>query len=430
MRTSVLAAILLATAFGLNAASPSRTPGEADEAYSVVVAQGSGKDEKEAKRAAFRDAVSRVVGTLVDAETLVKNDEVVEERILEHSGGFIKTYDVIKSEKTADGLVRIQIKATVERSTVLLKLADAKVATKQVRGPDLLAEKLTKQDARKNATELIAKLMEELPKVARAEVRGKPRLSPAGDGVIVDIEASVDPKAYKVFAERAVGLLDKVASVREPGTFEGIAGCVKLFNSPDEDFPDPTGSAPPVPPGNYTANAFKTAMNRELVRRSQGAGFAVWLMTGREDRGERTKWTYYRVEADYDKAIQASAGEPKVSVKLLDKDGRAIAESQRPLLRLVGQDGFGRYHRIEQVRFLASVFHKKPRAIDPRLVPKDLKSPFSPVVMIAPLAMWSTSIVSEPTTAYSPVLRFPVLFKQAPAKPTDTSGSGRNALEH
>jgi hypothetical protein len=55
----------------------------------------------------------------------------------------------------------------------------------------------------------------------------------------------------------------------------------------------------------------------------------------------------------------------------------------------------GRYHRIEQVRLLASVFHKKPPPIDPRLVPKDLKSPFSPVVMIAPLAMWSTSIVSD-----------------------------------
>ena len=43
----------------------------------VVVAEGTGKDEKEARAAAFREAVSRAVGTLVEAETLVQNDQIV-----------------------------------------------------------------------------------------------------------------------------------------------------------------------------------------------------------------------------------------------------------------------------------------------------------------------------------------------------------------
>src|ERR1700721_3602386 len=64
---------------------------QADAAQTVVVAEGIGKDEKEALKAAFRDAVGRVVGTLVDAETLVKNDPVISEKILEFSGGFDKT---------------------------------------------------------------------------------------------------------------------------------------------------------------------------------------------------------------------------------------------------------------------------------------------------------------------------------------------------
>lgn len=140
----------------------------------VVVVEGTGKTEKEAQKAAFREAVARVVGTLVDAETLVKNDEVITDKILEFSGGFIKTFETLKSDKTTDGLVRVKIKATVERLQIAGKLQDAKISTKEVKGTDLLAEKMTKEEARKNATELLLKLYEDLPKLAKAEVVGKP----------------------------------------------------------------------------------------------------------------------------------------------------------------------------------------------------------------------------------------------------------------
>src|SRR6478736_5914325 len=84
---AALALALTAAAAGPAAAADDKTP------TAVVVAEGTGRDEKEARAAALRDAVSRVVGSLVDAETLVRNDRVIREQVLEFSGGFVKTYD-------------------------------------------------------------------------------------------------------------------------------------------------------------------------------------------------------------------------------------------------------------------------------------------------------------------------------------------------
>src|SRR5580765_4148859 len=94
MRPTKASGPLAAMALVLAAAAAHPAPGEDGKVpTTVVVAEGTGRDEKEARAAALRDAVSRVVGSLVDAETLVKNDRVIRDRVLEFSGGFVKTYD-------------------------------------------------------------------------------------------------------------------------------------------------------------------------------------------------------------------------------------------------------------------------------------------------------------------------------------------------
>jgi hypothetical protein len=127
-----------------------------DKATDTVVAEGTGKTAKTALKDAFRNAVNRVVGMLVDAETQVKNDEVISDQILEYSGGFVASYDKI-SEKEDEGLIRVKIKAQIERRQVIAKLRAAKVTVRAVEGKDLAAEVLTQREARKNATAVFAR---------------------------------------------------------------------------------------------------------------------------------------------------------------------------------------------------------------------------------------------------------------------------------
>ena len=55
-----------------------------------------------------------------------------------------------------------------------------------------------------------AKLYADIPKLAKAEVKGKPRLADDGKGVIADLEVSADMKTYDEFAKKATALLDKL----------------------------------------------------------------------------------------------------------------------------------------------------------------------------------------------------------------------------
>jgi hypothetical protein len=286
---------------------------QADAAQTVVVAEGIGKDEKEALKAAFRDAVGRVVGTLVDAETLVKNDAVISEKILEFSGGFVKTYETIKTEKTGEGLIKIQIKATVEKLQITGRLTDVKVAVRDVRGEDLLAEKMTKDEAKKNATELLAKLYTDLPSLLKAEAKGQPQLTDTRDGVYLDVMISVDEKRYGSFVKKAIGLLDKIAMVKDStlvfGTSENGAVHYK----------------PPAAPKGGGAKQFSTL---PLLGQNTPKGYAIWLLTNIDRTGGQMQWNFYWVDADANESLKSIIGEVKLNVRLNDGDGNAVIEDK------------------------------------------------------------------------------------------------------
>ncbi len=81
----------------------------------VVEATGVGSSEKSALKDAYRNAVSQVVNTLVEAETVIKNEELIEDNIIAVSGGFIESSEIIEpATKSEQGFYSVKIKATVK----------------------------------------------------------------------------------------------------------------------------------------------------------------------------------------------------------------------------------------------------------------------------------------------------------------------------
>src|SRR5258708_5040066 len=104
-----------------------------DSQTQEVIAGGVGTSADEALKDAFLNAVRQVVGAVVDADTLLKNDEVVDDKVLTYSDGFIKKYDEIAGSKTVtSGIYRIKIKAHIERRSVIAKLKAANISVKDV----------------------------------------------------------------------------------------------------------------------------------------------------------------------------------------------------------------------------------------------------------------------------------------------------------
>ena len=94
---------------------------------STFLAEGTGRSPEEALLAAYRNAIYQVVGAIVDSETLVKNDVLIEEKILTYSNGFVTGHkEVSKSNK--NGVHSIKILAEVKVTGVREKINISKIS--------------------------------------------------------------------------------------------------------------------------------------------------------------------------------------------------------------------------------------------------------------------------------------------------------------
>ena len=73
--------------------------------FKEVIVEGTGVSLDSAKKNAFRDAVRIVVGSFIENDILIKNDKIIEENLLEYSGGFVETFQIISESKDKDGLL-------------------------------------------------------------------------------------------------------------------------------------------------------------------------------------------------------------------------------------------------------------------------------------------------------------------------------------
>lgn len=89
-----------------------------------VTATGYGSTAAEAENDALRAAVENVVGTLLDAQTIVDKNTVLQDEIYTSSRGFIRHYDVLRTQQTAAGAWCVTVAVDVD-SEPDSKLMDA-----------------------------------------------------------------------------------------------------------------------------------------------------------------------------------------------------------------------------------------------------------------------------------------------------------------
>ena len=89
-----------------------------------VKGRGVGANKTEALKDAYRDAVERAVGLYVDAEQMMKNEELVKDQILTQSNAYIEKCEVAKEMAKSNGLVEIQILAEVRKTALTKKISD------------------------------------------------------------------------------------------------------------------------------------------------------------------------------------------------------------------------------------------------------------------------------------------------------------------
>ena len=161
----------------------------------TVVASGYGTTADDAKKAAIRAAVEQVVGSMVDAETLVENDELVRDEILSYSAGLVESAEFVgEPRKTPAGLVEVRIRAVVKKTKIEAKLPKSEKVVREVSGQSLFAKRVSGKQNLEDAEAVMKKVFD--PEKVRACVKAD--LVPLNDeGAVLD----VDPATGEVFAD-------------------------------------------------------------------------------------------------------------------------------------------------------------------------------------------------------------------------------------
>jgi hypothetical protein len=189
-------------------------PSSGNDGTRTVVAEGVGLTPEEALKDAFRSAVRQVVGEVVDAETLVKDDQLVKDQVLTYSDAYIPRHTKI-SERSEGGLFRITIRAVVERRKLVVKLKAANVALKGVDGQSVFGSIVSQLENEKDAAALLRNSLEGFPQnCITADVVGEPKILRKDDQKATlrfEIQVRPDLKAYKNFATRLQRTLQSIA---------------------------------------------------------------------------------------------------------------------------------------------------------------------------------------------------------------------------
>jgi hypothetical protein len=311
----------------------------AASATTVVVVTGVGVDADKALRNAFRNAVEQAVGLVVDAETVVKNEDVIKDQILTYSDGYVDKFDRIKEGKRDDGLYEIKIQATVKRRQLIEKLKEEKISVAKVEGESLFAEVVTQLDAEKNAANLLEKALEGLPAnlMVVKVVNQKPEIvkkDDAGAEVSWDIEVGFDFKEYK---DKVLPKLEHVLG--DTSLRKGNGEILNQVSQYDRGVNSSSGSQLMHQSTLSQKNEFWPDVDEfieggiighKTPERNSATELCVFLNTGKNEKGDTRRWRWFISDkatiAPVLKAVMAR--NPILTVDLLGADAQVIREDK------------------------------------------------------------------------------------------------------
>ena len=194
----------------------------------TVNATGYGTTVDEAKMVAVRSAVEAVVGTMIDAETLVENDALVENKILSYSAGLVEDVKIVgEPKRTGDGLFQVRVQAKVKKTALVERIrAETQTSEGVVDGESLYQQMVLSRQNLEDSKKIMEKAFDpdRLGFLFRAEMEENGLLiAPISGRTEVRIKAWVDMGAYEAWA---ASLEEKLAPMASK-SFEGTA-CGRL----------------------------------------------------------------------------------------------------------------------------------------------------------------------------------------------------------
>ncbi|NDC63032.1 MAG: hypothetical protein EBZ59_03395 [Planctomycetia bacterium] len=306
-----------------------QAPDDSPTEIHTEVAEGSGPDPAAALADALRNAVRQAVGVYVDSETLTDKEEIIHDKVLTFSDAFVVHYEEL-SRSTEAGLVTIKVSAAIQAGKLMSNLGEAKVATIDLGGADLVAAAATRRDARDAAADLLFRKFQDLPGTLAAEALPFKPLDYDVERRLLTVTYTLhaDRPKYDAFLASAKPLLEQVAVARtsmvlkmEPVWSDGSAPVWK-DDSRQRQVAAMRGVYNPAFRYGPSLTAFPGA-------------WCLWLMARWDATHRNSQWQGYALDVDLARTLGDVRGGMAVRLDLVDAGGETVrSETHDPLAGL------------------------------------------------------------------------------------------------
>lgn len=120
--TSLAIVIILGISL-LGCSSLSRGLGNGSSPDVYVTAHGEGATKQSALNDAFRDAIQRSAGVVINSQMVMQDGRITQDLMQEYSGAFISSYEIIRQQKTLNGY-SVEIAANVSSTKLANRLLE------------------------------------------------------------------------------------------------------------------------------------------------------------------------------------------------------------------------------------------------------------------------------------------------------------------
>ncbi len=202
----------------------------------TVELTAKGEDRRQAIASGLDDAVARVVGTVLDSQTDIEDDEIIGDRMVSYTKGFVHSYEVLEQHNDEDGVV-VRLRVVVRKEVVGNRPRKAFTDTTRLDGDSLKAQhdsrKLRNDEARAMLAARLKPLVE--GSFVATQTRWSGDIDRNGD-ISVGVGVEVDERAYNTYVFELERFLHHAGI--EPKTFPVVWLSVDKLGRPFRRYHD------------------------------------------------------------------------------------------------------------------------------------------------------------------------------------------------
>ena len=279
-----------------------------------VVTTGVGINGENALKNAFSHAIEQAVGVLVDAESIIENDQIIRDQVLTFTRGFLQEH-AVTGRWQEDGLWHVRIWALITVNPLSERLTAQNVTVRRIPGELLWGRAVVEMENEENAAGIFARTMRDfgIDKLVKVGIVGEPEVvekNAVTAKLRVQVRLMPDYEKWALLHRNLESILKKFATKSTSYT---------------------TTDRPNTDAGRYYM-LLDAETDQRLVQALDGDGGIVCLFKKANRSGTVTYWQTFRVPISIKEELDVlSLRQYDLRVSLKDATGNTLLKNEHVL---------------------------------------------------------------------------------------------------